>query len=271
MAEIHAKDTIIGHKESLESKRSFYVGEKARTVYELSRLFIRDTLGLAVHDSIASALTNISTPTSHYLQAFCYLNTSDSLTVLNLLNNIPSAFDLDDTETDYHDYFMDYFDMLLELQTQEINAIEIDDTQKTDVADIMNNSKGLLHAYARNLLMLTDGFEYNEPYVLPDTSYTKSTKVKENIYLHFWDEESYFKLYPNPANGYITFEYKLDYNISKPVVEVLSVDGVHVNTFRLFNRIGIKIIDLRDWKSGTYIIRLTANGKMLQSDKFVKF
>ena len=34
---------------------------------------------------------------------------------------------------------------------------------------------------------------------------------------------------------------------------------------------GIKIVDLRDWQTGTYIIRLTANGKTLQNEKFVKF
>ncbi|RLD84785.1 MAG: hypothetical protein DRJ10_00290 [Bacteroidetes bacterium] len=160
---------------------------------------------------------------------------------------------------------------MLQLHTQNKTLVEIDNTQKVDVYDIMNNSRGLLHAYARNLLMLTDGLEYNEPYVLPDTSSNKSAAVKENVYSHFWDEESYFKLYPNPANGYITFEYKLDYGISKPVVEVISVDGIHVNTFRLFNSTGIKIIDLRDWNSGIYIIRLSGNGKMLQSAKFVKY
>ncbi len=271
MASIHANDTIIGHKESIESKRAYYAGEKARTVYELSRFFMQDTTGLAIHDSIATALTNIPTLTSRYLQAFCSLNSNDSLGVINLLNNIPYEFDLDDAESDYNAYFSDYFDVLLELQSQDKNTSEIDSAQKADVYDIMNNTGGLLHAYARNLLIYTDGLEYHEPYLFPDTSSNKSATVKEKVFSHLWDEQSYFKLYPNPADGYITLEYNLEFGVLKPVVEVVSIDGVHVGTFRLFNRSGIKIIDLRDWQSGTYLLRLIESGKTLQNEKFIKY
>jgi len=271
MGQILANDSVIGHKESLESKLSYYTSEKARAVYDLSRLFMHDTTDLAIHDSIELARTNINSAASRYQQAFCRLNSNDSLGVINLLSNIPAEFDLDDTKSDYHDYFVDYFDVLFEMQTQNKTIIEIDSSQKATIHSIMDNTGGLLHAYARNILILTDGLVYHEPYLLSDTSSNKSATAKENAYSHFWDEENYFKLYPNPANGYITLEYKLDYGTSKPVVEVISVDGIHVSTFRLFNSTGIKIIDLRDWKCGTYILRLTSNGKMLQSAKFVKF
>jgi hypothetical protein len=270
MAEIHTNDTVFGHKESLESKRSFYASEKSGAVYVLVRLFMNDSTGFIIHDSIEEALTNIPTTTSRYLQAFCRLNNNDSLGVMNVLNGIPSEFDFGNEESDYHDYFIDYFDVLLDLQSLEKNVLGLDSVQKNNVYEIINNSDGLLTAYGRNLLMLTDGLEYHEPYVLPDTTTNKSAFIKENTYSHFWEEESCFTLYPNPAKGYITLEYNLDYNLSSPVIEVISIEGVHLNTFRVPSRFGIKIIDLRDWKSGAYIVRLSNKGEILQSSKFVK-
>ncbi|RLD70880.1 MAG: hypothetical protein DRI87_07715 [Bacteroidetes bacterium] len=83
--------------------------------------------------------------------------------------------------------------------------------------------------------------------------------------------QKYFKLYPNPANEYIALEYDLGYNTENPVVEIVTLSGVHTETFRLRGIRGIKIVDLRDRQTGTYIIRLTANGKTLQNEKFVKF
>ncbi|RLD70879.1 MAG: hypothetical protein DRI87_07710 [Bacteroidetes bacterium] len=82
--------------------------------------------------------------------------------------------------------------------------------------------------------------------------------------------QKYFKLYPNPAKEYITIEYKLDYNVKNAVVEILTLKGNHIETFRLPGVQGVKIIDLRNRKSGIYFIRLSANGKTLQNEKFIK-
>ena len=56
MAAIHANDTVIGHKESLESKLACYEGEKAKAVYDLARMYRNDTAIEAKSDSIEAAL-----------------------------------------------------------------------------------------------------------------------------------------------------------------------------------------------------------------------
>ena len=83
--------------------------------------------------------------------------------------------------------------------------------------------------------------------------------------------EGDFKLYPNPAREYITLEYDLEYGTTNAVLEIVDINGVHIETFRLSGFRGVKIIDLRRQQSGTYIIRLSNNGKTLQNEKFVKF
>ena len=272
MAQIRANDTVVGHKESLESKRDYYSAVKAREVYRLIRMFGSDTAVSAKHDSIETALSNIATPSAMYKQAFCRFNKGDSAGVINLLNNIPSEFDLTAAETDYHNYFEDYFEVLLTLQWQEKHYGEVDSSQKAVLYDIMNNSHGQLQAFARNLLIYTDGLTYNEPYLNVDTSQLKTVSAGNNnvINENVLPPNSYLKLYPNPAREYITLEYNLDYGTTNAVIEILDINGVHVEAFRLAGFRGVKIIDLRNRQSGTYLIRLAVNGKTLQHEKFVK-
>ena len=270
MALIHANDTVLGNKEKLESKRSFYRGEKTRNVYELIRYFMADTLGTGMHDSIINALSNINTPGAGYRTAFCYLNKGDSSAVVNRLAQIPSDFDLTTGETDYLDYFTDYFNILLTLQSQGKTAEETDSTQKAVLYDIMNNTHGILQAYARNILIKTDGFVYREPYIFSDITTNKSAEIKTNDPYSIWNTQDYFTLYPNPAGNWLTIEYNTDYFVSNPLIEVISLTGNTTGSFRLQKARGIKIIDLRNYTPGTYIVLLKENGKVLQSAKFVK-
>lgn len=270
MAAIYANDTLIGHKQLIESKRDFYAGKKAQEVYRLVRMFENDTTITAKNDSIESTLANINTPSAMYKQAFCRYNRSDSSGVIAVLNDIPSEFDLNGAESDYHDYFEDYFNILLALQSEQKTFAEIDSTQKTVLYDIMNNTREQLQAYARNLLIYTDELEYHEPYIEIDTSTMKTAAVYNPVFYSEWPQDVYFRLYPNPAKDYITLEYELDYGTTDAVIEIIDLKGVHIETFRLPGLQGVKIVDLRNRKSGIYLIRLTVNGKTLQNEKFVK-
>ena len=80
-----------------------------------------------------------------------------------------------------------------------------------------------------------------------------------------------FKLYPNPAREYVTLEYDMDVETSGAVIEIMNIEGKHIETFMLHGTRGVKVIDLRYLKTGTYIVRLSVNGKTIQSDKLVKY
>ncbi len=271
MALIHANDSLLGHKEKLESKLSYHKSEKTRNVYGLVRYFQNDTLGTGMYDSIINALSNINTPEANYQTAFCYFNKGDSNAVVSTLAQIPSNFDLSAGETDYHNYFTDYFNILLSLQAQGKAVDETDSTQKSVLYNIVNNTNGILQAYARNILIKTDGFIYNEPYIFTDTTTYKSSEIKTNNSYSIWNTQDDFKLYPNPAQSWITIEYNTDNYSSKALIEIVSLAGKMVNSFNLQKTRGIKIIDLRNYPSGTYLIRFTENGRLLQAAKFVKY
>ncbi|MDP2723901.1 MAG: T9SS type A sorting domain-containing protein [Bacteroidales bacterium] len=136
---------------------------------------------------------------------------------------------------------------------------------------IMQNTNEILQAYCRNMLIATDGLVYNEPYIFPDTVSTKSIPIKlANSGNSFFESSDFLRLYPNPADEYLTIEYKMPYNSHKIIVEILTIDGQNIEVFTLNGEWGEKIIDLRNYKLGTYLIRLWSEGRVLDSGKFIK-
>jgi hypothetical protein len=270
MASIHTNDTVISKKELLESKRDFYRAKKQQAVNQLVRLNMNEAL-LALNDSIEAAIANIYTPMSYYTQAFCRYNKADSAGVIDKLTDINSDFDLSGYETDMLDAFQEYFNLLLALQSEDKQLMEVDSTRKNILSTIMQNSGGILQAYCRNILIHTDGLIYNEPFLLPATSSNKSTKL-EKPFDNFNDDRSDFiKLYPNPAKNYITLEYDLPYGPENVIVQIITITGHQVEVIKLNSLTGQKIIDLRNYRGGSYLIRAWADGKVLQSRKFTKF
>ena len=271
MAQIHANDTVLGEKEALESKKAYYASRKQQNVNDLVRLNMSDTTITAVYDSIETALSHVQTPESYYLQAFARYNNGDSTGVLNKLSDVTSDFDLNSYETNIHTAYEDYFDVLLALQSEGKNLTDIDSTQKATLYNIVQNSGGLVQALARNILIKTGDIVYHEPYILPDTTTTKSTKIINPNKYENTETENYIKLYPNPANQYLTLEYNIPLNINSAIVEIVTLKGVQTEVFRLRTGWGQKIVDLRTYHAGTYFIRLFLNGKTAENKKFVKF
>jgi hypothetical protein len=269
MATIHNNDTVIGHKESLESKRAFYAGKKANSIYKLARIFMNDTTFPSTNDSIKQILQDINTLTSSYLQAFCSFNKTDSLGVVNKLNDISNDFDLNYAEIDYNNYFKDYCGILLKLQLENRNALRMDTLEKSEIHTIMDNTGGLLHAYARNALILNDGLIYQEPYLQIDTT-TKTDKVKYNTNSVKTDFMNYLKIYPNPAIEYLSIEYDIDYLIGEAAVEIFDISGNKSSKIDLYYKKGIKTVDLRNYKRGSYIVKLRVGNKILETKKFIK-
>ncbi len=135
-------------------------------------------------------------------------------------------------------------------------------------SDIANLSD-ILQAYCHNILINTNELVYHEPYLFPDTVSTKSLQVKGSYGTFVSESSDYIKLYPNPAKEFITIEYQLPYAFKEGIVEILTINGFNMEVMKLHGSWGQKIIDLRTYKSGSYIIRLWADGKVLESEKFI--
>ena len=268
MAMIHANDTVLGHKEKLESGRAHYSSLQQQAVGQLVRLYLQDSLQQSIADSVEQTLSFIQSPSSMYQQAFCRFNKGDSLGVLNMLDEVPQEFELTQSEADLQSDYVDFFALLLELRSQGKNIDEVDSVQKSLLYTILRNGNNQLQAYCRNILVRVDSLEYSEPYLFPEPIENKADEIKKPAVNFNTGSQQYFKLYPNPAKEYITIEYLLE--TDSGVFEIYTISGIRKHAFKTNMLQGIKTIDLRGWQSGIYVIKLTSKGKLLQSDKFTK-
>lgn len=271
MNEIHSNDTIIGNKEKLESKKAHNASEKRNAVNTLSRLYMNDSISTAINDSIATALENINTPASYYQQVFCHYNKGDSTAVEAKLLEITSEFDLSDYQNNQHNGFEDFFEILISLQSQSKNINQIDSVQQMEIEGVLDNSNDLLHAYCRNILIATNNFLYEEPYLFPDTSSTKSSNVINRFpETDLSNGDSYLNIYPNPANEYLVIKYDLSNNKISMIATVTNISGLIIETIKLNSTKNQEIIDLRNYKPGTYLVKLHTGSIVLETKKFIK-
>jgi hypothetical protein len=134
MAEIMEGQNILGAKELLEQELALHVTNRTRSFNKLIRHYKQDTINSWAQDSLLALLNTESYPGPRYQAAFIYLENGDSVTVQNILNNIPTELVLTNRETFAHNLYSDLFDILIELQVDSVAAI--DSIQEAALLDI---------------------------------------------------------------------------------------------------------------------------------------
>ena len=119
---------------------------------------------------------------------------------------------------------------------------------------------GQAGAYARGLLMLNGASDYKEPVYLPDVMTTR--KMKTSAQEAVWE---YLKVYPNPADKYITVEYCIATEDREAVLKVVNTESKPVYTKVLENSEDMILIDIKNFSQGTYIIYIEVKGKIVDS------
>jgi hypothetical protein len=85
----------------------------------------------------------------------------------------------------------------------------------------------------------------------------------------FLKELSHLKIYPNPANDYIVADYKIDPSSSNIDLYIIGMDGKIFNIVKLFKTQDQKIISIKTFDNGSYIVAIKADEKVVQSCKLI--
>ena len=262
MAEIMGGLNITGGKEFLERKLAKHSSTRARSLSKLLRHYKNDTINAWANDSLMALLQNEQNPGARYLLAFMYLDMEDSLSVVNILNNIPVEFTLNDNQQALHELYDDLFDVLLDIQ---IDSLGLDSIQIQTLQDIAANHNKLPGVYARNILVANDLMNYQEPVYLPDN--LKSTPTWEYDKPTEQVEGSLLKVFPNPAGTYFIIEYDIREFEGNALIIISDITGKHVLSFYLEDKQNQRIIVTRAYPAGIYIIQLFINGVLKESSK----
>jgi len=265
-AEIDKGWFTIGLKESLESQLSKYRNKRENAYNNVIRYYRLDTLSQKPADSIIMLMENGSNLRKEYSIAFEYFNANDSLNTMNTLNNITTEYNLTDEQVNQHELYDNYFEILFSLKRQNKNVLNADSSTIAGIISINNEATGRLKIFTRNILIILDSLQYNEPYYFANSnknSKRRRFRKTENM------QESIFSLYPNPAYDYIIVEYIIKKSYSEVCFQIIDINGLIHKQVNIQSDKNYSVIPINDLTNGLYICRFVVDNTLVSSQKFV--
>jgi hypothetical protein len=268
-AQILAGRSIVSIREETESRLAAFKLEKAKCFNDLVRYYLNDTVNpQASLDTLMVLLQNENNLNAKYRLAMLNGERGAWSEGLDVLNNIPSQFDLTPAEVEEHSQFATYYTLLLGMLQEGKSIFEADSAQIEELVDIKESQNGKASVYARNILLALNQMEYEEPIFIPDL--LKSAEAMDEyqeLLSKADDAPGFIKVKPNPAKNYIIIEYELEQE-SDALINITDISGNLKYSVNTAYRQDQLTIDTRSWKAGIYITALKINGKLIESVKF---
>ncbi len=259
----------IGAKERLEAQ----LGERrlleAYSFYELVRFYKADTNGWA-KDSLMALLENSHMLSARYMLAFEHLSGGELASVTQTLNNIPAQFELSLEEASQYDNYLEYFQLLSNLKSQNLTIFDINIDQQNQLMELSQSGMDPVQTYARNILIANNLVSYNEPVDLPDE--TKSIQISKQHQGSRVMTDGFLKIFPNPAKQYVIVEYNLTDKVPATetlVLTIITSDGKTVVERGISKLKDQMLIDCRNLNSGSYICKVNIGRKTVGLGKFI--
>ena len=253
LAQIKAGLTEISPKEYLELQKSHLTMEYSRQSSALLRQYIREP-DLYNASDVENLLNINNDVVSTIKLAEYYASQSNYSEAINVLNNI------NETNT-MLEYDIDNLSMLYTLmQTIESDTLVMDE-DRLNALQSFEAEGGIAGAYARGLLDYFNSSTYSEPLFLPEIMMSRKVIVSKGNK----EDSSYLKVYPNPAKDFISVDYNLGED-AVAVIKILNYEGKLIQTIEISESINTKLLSVKDFSQGNYIICLVKNGRIIDSE-----
>ncbi|MBI9038855.1 MAG: T9SS type A sorting domain-containing protein, partial [Bacteroidales bacterium] len=268
-AQILQGRSIVSIREETEAKLAAFKLEKAKTFNALARYYLNDTINPSASlDSLTSFYMSEANINAKYKLAFLYLDNGNINAGQNVISDIPTQFNLDNTQQAEYQKMAAFYNLLRGLVLQDKSILDVDSLQTAELLNIEESQLGSASVYARNILLALNEIEYEETILVPDL--LKSTEALadyEELLGKAEDAHGYIKIQPNPAKDYITIQYEMN-NEGNAEIAINDMSGILKYSKKLQNMNDQIVVDTRNWKSGVYITTLKLNGKLIKSEKF---
>jgi hypothetical protein len=250
---------LLSDKELMEARRDMNL---CLYQYGFSRLLsssLTDTLAIPV-DTLMALLSADGSSASLIRQAWVLLENGDTISALNRMANIDTEINLSIPE-------------IAEIEQQQVfiqwlaTNPSMDSISLEPLNNFMQSHSTTVSSAARGLLVANGLLVYDEPYLNPDLS--KSSQVRNLVKNSVKPTKSLLKVYPNPAQDFITIEYNTNIDKANVVVELSDESGRKVYSQQLVRQLDAIILNTRNFKSGNYLVKLVVDNKTANSAKIV--
>ncbi|MCX6233189.1 MAG: T9SS type A sorting domain-containing protein [Bacteroidetes bacterium] len=269
MTEIMQGRNYLGAKEILESRLGYWQQLRTRAKNQLVRKFLSDTNILNPYDSLIALHENETDLPSKYRLAFCYFNNDQPEEALDLLDEIPSTYELSTYQNAVHQDYENYFSILKTMRDSAWSVEQLDSISVNTLHEIMNNGYPLIGGYARGLLVKGNFIDYTEQVYFPlnTKSYPEYHFTPHEVIV---EKEDHLKLFPNPAWDYVIVYYNTsEYEINGKLL-IYDVNGKLIKTMILSNYLNQLTVSLKNFPNGVYMISLFVGDNLIESEKIAK-
>ncbi|MCF8296700.1 MAG: hypothetical protein K9J13_04070 [Saprospiraceae bacterium] len=238
------------------------IGEDIKRVYRM------DTLNNWAEDSIIAFISRQKGLRDKYELAATYLHFGQYENMNTVLTNIPNLFDLD--ELQLLNYQNNLITFAIAADIKENNKVpgSLNETQLTNLDNIMQTEELVDKSMTLALLKWNNPeYEYNEIILEPSESsarMAKPNKIRKDID----EDETLFKIFPNPANNYITVQYRTsDKFCNKLSIAIKDASGRIIIEKQLIGGDNEELIDTQKLKNGYYTILLYCDNNVISVEK----
>ena len=246
--------TGLTYKTVLENQLNRYSSIMYRSVFDMIRSNLNDTVENL--PELRYWLDKIGTLSGSYQIVSSYLQENDFTSALALANSLPEIYELTEDEIAEHNNYIQILGLYSVLDQDDRTIFQLDSTEIQQLADIAENSTGIAGSYAKNILSFAYGYRYCDcPYV-SDTAGMKSSSAIISEGKNNLESISNITVFPNPAKGWVSFNYTLPDNLNYGNITITDINGKVIKVFRIENKQGQIVWDTRETCPGVYFYKM---------------
>jgi hypothetical protein len=200
-----------------------------------------------------------------YFQAFLKLENSGISEAINELSYIPVNNSMTNEQTNIHQTYYDYINIIGTLDTAGLEFDDLSLSQKTTLYQIESNNMGP-SVLARNTLIHADTLQYTEPIIFPSEFKTENVPNPTNKYQ---EDKILFEIYPNPTYNYITISHNHSKDNQSLYLEICYINGVIIEKHDISAFNNQFVFGLNDYVPGAYVCNLLIDDEIISSRKFI--
>lgn len=262
--QIRLGKTSLSTKEFLSLEISKYRKELDRAIQKGLEYIAYDTISYDSTDVVIDLISNTGLAKYELQKLKIYIaqgNKSQIDATLSILGSLK----LSAQESNYVTDLVAYNDLKTQWADNSYAVHELPQVELDKLVELAN-ANTLASANAHALLALNNQIDYKEPAYLPEM--TKSFKLTTPIELIESDE--FMLLYPNPTTDFVSVRYKYLEPYKNLILSVTDILGKQVYTKVLTEDENEIVVSLKDYTNGSYVVTISADEKVVYSDKVIK-